>query len=377
MHVAMVTPLPPDPDKPRGGVEAVAVCLIRALVKAGVRVTALQWGGTQDGPHDDAALGCHVIPLRLRHPAMLANWLRTSGDVRRLVDEIRPDLVHVQDIPELGAALTGPRVLTIHGNNPRDEWLLGGIRRYVTTPIMALTFRWCRRKYRHVIMISPYSRRIGGFAADSKLHDVDNPVEDRFFDVSRQAGPPTVLMAGPLSELKNTMAVVQVAARLRRSVPDVRFRLAGAWREKNPAYRRSVEALRRSEQLEDAVQFLGLLGRAELLTELSRASCAYLPSFQENAPMVVSEAMAAGLPVVASRVGGIPWMVTEGKTGLLFDPNDIEGMSEGLRRVLSDPSLCGSMAAAARQEAERRFRASVVADKTLSVYRAAVAEESA
>lgn len=99
--------------------------------------------------------------------------------------EVGADVVHVQAQPEFGAALKCPRVFTLHGVSQIDEWRLGGARRYITAQIKALGFWRFRKQYDHVIMISPYSHRVGGFRCGARLHDVPNPIEDRYFNVER------------------------------------------------------------------------------------------------------------------------------------------------------------------------------------------------
>jgi glycosyltransferase involved in cell wall biosynthesis len=175
--------------------------------------------------------------------------------------------------------------------------------------------------------------------------------------------------------LKNTLGVVRTAAVLRRTIPGVRFRIAGPWQRNNPACQQTVEQFCKAEKLDDTVTFLGPLSRQAILNELAGAACLFLPSFQENAPMVIAEAMAAGLPVAASNVGGIPWMVTHGKTGLLFDPHRLDDMVECLRRMLVDPAFCGTLGQAAFQEASDRYRADRVAERTLAVYDEAIADQ--
>ncbi len=376
MHVAMVTILPAGGENARGGVAVVTGALIQALMRKGVKVTAVEFEPSRTDRYIHPTLHCPVIPLPMYRPAIVMNWLRASRELNRIVQEVRPDVVHVQAVPELGVALRCPSVLTTHGISYRDEWLLGGRRKYLTTPFMAFTFWWCRRHYRHVIMITPYSRAIGGFRRDAELIDIPNPVDDRFFDVQRKPFSPTVLVVGLLSQLKNTLGVVRVAARLRRDIPDVRFRIAGPWRSRGQGdtYRQEVEEFCRRESLGGTVEFLGRVSPERVLAELSDAACLFLPSFQENSPMTIIEALAAGVPAVASRVGGIPWLVSEGKTGLLFDPHDEDAMASNLARVLTTASLRGAMGLAAKQDAWGRFRSDVVADQTLGVYRRAAGE---
>jgi glycosyltransferase involved in cell wall biosynthesis len=115
------------------------------------------------------------------------------------------------------------------------------------------------------------------------------------------------------------------------------------------------------------VHFLGQLDVAGLQAELSRAACLALTSHRENAPLVISEAQAAGVPVVASRVCGIPYMVEDGVTGRLVNPADPDDIARGIDQLLhgDDPIAAGK---AARSRAERTCRASSVASRTVGVY---------
>ncbi len=366
--------LPNDRDRPRGGPGVVSMCLIRALIRQGIEVTAIEWASPRGEPYDDEAIGCRVIPLPLRRPAFLGNAFRSPREVRRIVDELQPDLVHVQSIPELGWRLHCPRVLTIRGINPRDEWLLGGLRRFVTTPIMAATFYGAVRHYDHVIAISPYTREAARIPDRVQVHSIPNPVEEAFFDVERGDDRPTVLTVGVLSELKNTMGVVQAAAQIRQAVPGVAFRIAGPWRPSSAAYRQRVERFCQEKGLGEVVRFLGYVDRDALKVEMARASCLLLPSFQENSPVVIAEAMAAGLPILASRICGIPFLVKEGETGLLFDPLRSEEVVASLRQILTDDARRQRMGRAAREDARTRFQVDAVARQHVEVYRRAMAD---
>ncbi len=142
--------------------------------------------------------------------------------------------------------------------------------------------------------------------------------------------------------------------------------LAGAAPDK------SYENLVRMESarlgLSNIVVFAGLLDEASLQAEFSRAEALLLPSYQETAPMVVQQAMAAGLAVIASKVGGIPYQIQHDATGLLFEPGNVDELAELLRRLASDSSLAPRLGTAARELASARYDANEVARATLSVY---------
>ena len=85
--------------------------------------------------------------------------------------------------------------------------------------------------------------------------------------------------------------------------------------------------------------------------------------------MVIQEAMASGVPIVASNICGIPYQVDDGKTGFLVPPGDIEALADRLSTLLSNGAMREQFGAAARLRAENEYRAATVARKTLDVYR--------
>jgi glycosyltransferase involved in cell wall biosynthesis len=85
--------------------------------------------------------------------------------------------------------------------------------------------------------------------------------------------------------------------------------------------------------------------------------------------MVVLEAMAAGVPVVAAKVGGLPDLIEEGKNGFFFDPLDSRSMASAMEKILSKNSVADALAERAREEARKRFRPDVVAQRHVEIYR--------
>ena len=83
--------------------------------------------------------------------------------------------------------------------------------------------------------------------------------------------------------------------------------------------------------------------RKETCRELAEACCLVLPSFQETLPVAIAEAMAAGVPVVASAVGGVPEMIEEGKSGYLVDPHRPDQIADRVLRILKDPGLAAEI----------------------------------
>jgi glycosyltransferase involved in cell wall biosynthesis len=116
-------------------------------------------------------------------------------------------------------------------------------------------------------------------------------------------------------------------------------------------------------------EFAGFADREKLRTWFKKASMLALPSLEDNCPMVVLEAMAAGVPVLAAKVGGVPELVTEGKTGIFCDPLNAASMREGVSRLLEDAQLASSLSVNGKEEAKTKYHPLVIAKKHVEIYR--------
>jgi glycosyltransferase involved in cell wall biosynthesis len=151
----------------------------------------------------------------------------------------------------------------------------------------------------------------------------------------------------------------------------MRLRLVG--KAKKPGYLKSLQDYVREERLGGAVEFVGPLAQGDtLFDEFERASALVLMSRQEVAPLTISEAMASGTAVISVRLGGIPYMVDDGRTGLLAEPGDIEGFATHMVALAQDPERCREMGRLGREKALREFHPDRVVDETMEVYKEVV-----
>jgi glycosyltransferase involved in cell wall biosynthesis len=114
--------------------------------------------------------------------------------------------------------------------------------------------------------------------------------------------------------------------------------------------------------------YAGFANRAELKAQLRQAALLVLPSLEDNCPMTVLEAMAAGVPVVAANVGGVPDLIEGGKTGIFCDPLEPASIAAGVEQLLADPAAAAGIAREARRRARERFLPEVVAQRHLEIY---------
>lgn len=372
MRVLLIGDFPADYTRPRGGVESVVNNIAHGLVAAGLDVTVIRFG--VEGVPVPPPVGFEVIDVPRRRPGSIGNWLISPFDIERIVRRVKPDVVHLQGIPELYRGSSPPRVLTVHGIPYRDAVYGQGLaRRFLQPLLIRATFSSALKRCRHVIAISDYVGRELASKRWLRLHSIPNPIEDAFFEVDRRPIAGRVLYVGVLSARKNIVGLVESAALARKSIPDLQLRLAGPWLGDTEAATRS--AIDRFE-MREAVEILGALSRTQILAELATCACLALASFQETAPMAIAEAMAAAVPVVSSRAGGVDSMLEHGVTGMISPVGDNVSFAAGLVAVLRDPALGATIGAAARNAAESRYRLARVIEKTVEVYRLALRDRA-
>jgi glycosyltransferase involved in cell wall biosynthesis len=205
-------------------------------------------------------------------------------------------------------------------------------------------------KSKHAVCVSSYvardverlSPRLGA------RHVVRNGVDTEHFTPggARAGRPFTVAFSGRLITLKGIDTLIAAFAVLRRRVPDARLVLAGGGNASYWGDRAADAGLGR-----DAVSFLGHVPYADMPSFLHGADALVLPSRSESMPYAVLEAMACGLPVVATRVGGIPEIIDDGRNGVLFRPNNHTSLAGHLSALAEDVGLRARLGKAARQTA--------------------------
>lgn len=178
-------------------------------------------------------------------------------------------------------------------------------------------------------------------------------------DRSGRSGPVEVLFVGWLLEAKGVRELLAAA----RNLPAARFTLVGPV---DPSFTATIGS--ELAALGDRVRVLPTLPREEIFRLYREADVFTLPTWREGFPNVVIEAMAAGLPVVATPVGAIAEIVEEGRSGLLVPARDAGALEAALRRLIDDATLRRSLGLAARARVESIFAFDAVIARLEAVY---------
>lgn len=378
MRIALVGPYPEREGRFGGGVESAFATLVKGLAlfsDLDLHIVTFVAGGTEPRTVDNGTATVHYVPSPL-HLNNLTLHRTQRRRLRALLDGVGPDLVHAQDALRYGyvclrAVRDVPVVVSVHGIVREQRKLLETRFARLQASLAGTSMeRYCVRHAPFVLQPTTYPQEYFGSELRGEVVDVGNGIDDVFFRAAPRAEPGRVLYAGHVAKPKRVLDLVEALALVRESVPDATLRVAGAARR--PDY---LERLRvRVQQLGvgGAVVFLGQLGPEQMVDEYRRAAVFALPSAQETSPMVIGEAMAVGVPVVATDVGGVPYLVDDGRTGYLVRVGNVAGLANRLRELLLDETVRATFAAAARDEAERRFRVADVAARVRSVYERAL-----
>ena len=169
--------------------------------------------------------------------------------------------------------------------------------------------------------------------------------------------------------LYNVACVLRAFALIQTRFPEARLTLAG-----DGSQRQELEILAESLALRH-VQFLGRVSPERMHSLYDEADIYLNASSIDNMPASIIEAFAAGLPVVSTRAGGIPYIVSDGETGLLVDIDDHHGMADSAIRLLENPDLAVRLVSRAREECAERYNWPAVRDQWLTLYRSLASGE--
>jgi glycosyltransferase involved in cell wall biosynthesis len=181
------------------------------------------------------------------------------------------------------------------------------------------------------------------------------------------ATTPLVAVVSRLTRMKGLEQFVEAAAVVARRFPEARFLIVGETPPHDPSYLDQLKSLAGRLHIADRVIFTGL--RSDVPALLSNVAVAAMPSLNEALSNALLEAMAAGAPVVATRVGGTPEALTDGESGLLVPPADVPALAAAITRLLETPLLAKRLGRAARLVIEDRFSITRMVMNTQLLYR--------
>jgi glycosyltransferase involved in cell wall biosynthesis len=306
-------------------------------------------------------IAVHVI-RHLEREIRPLNDMKAVHELRRLMRRIEPDLVHAHTFKAgflgrfVANQLNIPAIYTSHmwpfGNAVPLTW------RLVAPVCERLAAHWCDR----IISVSALAAENAARFGIGRRSQVV-PILNGIFDHPKRARldhdkPLTCTMVARFTHFKDHELLLRAFVRL---PGEVSLRLAGDG-ETFTAAQKLADDL----GIRDRVEFAG--SRGDIPEILAQTDVFVLASRTETLPISILEAMRAGLPVIASDVGGVSEEVIDGETGILVTQGSVDEMTAALTKLLADKAMRMAMGQAGRRRFERFFQASEMIERTRAVY---------
>lgn len=313
--------------------------LAQRLQRAGIKSTCVHWRGSARNP-----LGAARYAALLRSADFSIIHQHTGG---RLLTGMGRWLTHAQIVRHL-------HIRVGLGGSPTKE-ITGAV------PLR------CELPDRDALIA--VSQIVADFSGDPRATVVYPGIDVSIFPATRRAHQGVVLGAAcRLDLIKGLTYLFEALAKLTPEFPDLRLEIAG-----DGDFRSSLEQEVERLGISRRVSFLGW--RTDLPEVMAGWDIFVLPSLDEGLPIAALEAMAAGLPVIASAVGGLCELVKDGETGWLVPPAVPAELVLRLRKLIQDSGQREAMGIAGRQRALRDFALSTMVERTMAVYDGLLAEK--
>lgn len=317
----------------------------------------------------------------------------SKREFARFLDETRPDVVHIHNLyPLISPSILPvcktqcmPVVMTVHNFRlacpnglllskgeichrclgGREYWCVlrnceNSFFKSTGYALRTATARMLRRYYDnvdHFICLSAFQKNIlidEGLPAN-RVTVLSNPLPFKLETTQSRGLGEYVAYVGRISPEKDVMTLIEAA----RRHGDVQFKFAGD-------YHRLPEAIK---QKPDNCAFLGQLNAEEIDKFYNNARMVvFATRCYEGFPTVLLEAMSHNLPVICSRIGGLPEIVEDGVTGLLYEPGNANELSDRIRTLWQNPVLCQKLGESGRQKVRSNYSTDRLMDRLLEIY---------
>ncbi len=372
LRIALVGPCPADLCPGAGGIDSVVALLAWGLAQRGERVEVLSCDFDADADRllEVEGVRLHRFGARKRRDRSIFH-VRERRWIRRRLAELSPDIVHALGTDfhaEAALRHPAPSVLTVDGEPEKKEARTGN---GLASSLRDWASEWfeARALARARAIVVPNLHVLAGLEQRTRapLYEIPLPVDPAFFSLPDGAVPGRLLYVGAIQPRKGLLDLVRALPTVVNERPDVRLHVVGE--SSDLAYATEVKSEIERARLDRFVVWRGALDERGLLDAFASCSILVLPSADEASPLVVAQAMAAGKPVVAHAVGGVPSLVADGASGLLVTKGYPTGMADALLALIEDEERRRAIGAHAAALARESFDPGVVVEWMAALYR--------
>ena len=345
MKIVQIGAFPVDTSLIRGGVEASVFGLALEQAKTS-KVYVI------DCPRLDIADSVEefngMLIYRFHNPG--THQKDSQKRIKRIVEiieEIKPDICHIHGTSVFSWALfkglkraSVPVILTVHGLIYVEK--KKALKQHFSMKLL-YQFLYQSRAEREllsaqesIIVDTGYvAKTIEGYRLKRtpRMSIIPQGIDETYFGISCSSTSRTVLSVGSLSKRKGHHLLIQAFSLAAEKMPDIRLVICGAMAD--PAYYSYLKNLAAGTHCSDRILIMSDLHKEELFEQFRNAHIFALHTQEESQGIVFAEAMATGLPIVATNVGGVPFVVSNGENGILVDYGNVGGFSQAIISTMS------------------------------------------
>jgi glycosyltransferase involved in cell wall biosynthesis len=306
----------------------------------------------------------HYLPLQ-----EILCYSINSFRIKKVLDKIKPDIVHAHGT-ENSYAISALRckyanIISIQGVLREISKHNPTIRLKLKTYFESLVVR---RGKNFICRTNLDSALVSTLNPDGTIFTIYEAMNPVFFKKDWKVNDDcSILFVGSIQERKGIMVLLESLLYVKKSFENVRLYVVGSGVQQN--YTSQLKDFCKREGLEGNVFFSGFLTSEEIAEYHLKSQVLVCPSFIENSPNCIAEAMVTGLPVVASNVGGIPSMINDGHTGYLCEADDPLALAGTLSYLLANRSERDHISKNAKRIARKNHLPENVAEKTIRTYK--------
>lgn len=382
MLIVQIGPYPISKDCIRGGVESSVSGLAHALAKQHCvyAIDLPRIGEIDRNEHDE-----QILVYRLaNHTNHNQGAVKRVKDIVNIVCSLSPDIIHIHGTGLISCRLyrafqkRGVKLmLTVHGllhvekaNTLKRKFSLKHLYQFVVQSITE--FRLLNRAKQIIVDTGYVAEQIRQYQCEHKIcqlpnmHVIPQGINEHFLSLKCDRDSNVILSVGSISRRKGHLLLLQAFDTVCNQVPNAKLVIAGVLAEQD--YYNELQAYIQQSPNKANISLLVNLPQEELYELYQQAHIFALHSQEESQGIALVEAMATGLPVVSTKVGGIPYVVKDGDTGLLANYGDIDGFSHNMITLLNRQIRYNQISIRANQEAQQ-YRWKNISENIIRVYK--------
>lgn len=388
MKICLISEEYPTPSAGRGGIGTYMYTLAQGLSHVGEKIFVISRSEGKEEEYQDGPVWVYRIPAIQFPVPFVHTYLNIFGyslavnrKLKKVIGEKEIDIVEAPEYAGEAFIFSRsktriPLVVRLHTPHIVTEEAVG-----IKPDSYSRIVRWMEREtVTHADGIISPSKCLAelcrvkmGFNHSFTI--IPNPIDvSQFAKVAYQTrlSHHSILSVGKFQDLKNVTVLVDALPVILKKFPLTKLRLIGNDTLTGPnrsSYREMVEKRAQELDVKDNIEFSDMMPRKALIEYYQQARLTIIPSLFENFPYTCLEAMSCGCPVIASRVGGLPEMIEEGISGLLFQPDDGEELAKKILLLLADPVRAENMGDEAARRVRQYYSQEVIIPQVINVYR--------